>query len=237
MSTHPLSLDGRQMSLFSALSTGKDLPADIPEPILRLQRQRIQTRMVEQLAQSFQSTAALLGHALFGYTAKFFFSQAASGFGGVIEGKEEFPYFLSQCKAVSKHPYISDMAFLDLAYKRSDCTPNNIPCKPNQLNPSVFWFSSAHPIVSLWHTRKPCSYAKRLKMPAENALIFRKNYYVHVINIAPSYAYFLDSLGRGETLTLATRYAHQIDPQFDAKMTLEWMSAQGILTSKAGSNA
>ena len=184
MSTRPFSLHRRQMSLFSALSTGKNLPADIPEPILRLQRQSIQTRMVEQLAQSFQSTAALLGHALFGYTAKSFFKQDASSFGGVIEHQEEFPYFLSQCKAVSKHPYISDMAFLDLAYHRSDRTPNNIPPKSNQLDPSVFWFSSAHPIVSLWHTRKPRSYAKRLKMPAENALIFRKNYYVHVINLS-----------------------------------------------------
>jgi hypothetical protein len=221
-------------SLFDAAE-----PAD---PRARLYRRNVLANLHDALAAAYPVVRRLVGEAFFREAAERFARTSPSRSGDLHRYGGELPRFLETYPHARDLPYLADVARLEWACAQSfhaaDGEGLDLPALQAlgegedqhirlHLHPAVRFVESAHPIAAIWHANQP----ERDGTPsrtsgADQVLVHRLEFVVHVRELSPLEWRFLRALERGDTLGALADDA-QIAPEL-ARQLVHWTARRVI---------
>lgn len=199
-------------------------------------RNNVATSLMDALASGFPVIAKLLGEANFKNLARDFQWQNPPSSPLMIHYGEGFAEYLQDHPALSKYPYLGDVARLEYALRQSYHAADPAEFDPSRLQTEqllhatitlaapVRVVSSSYPILGIWRMNTQANAPKPV-MQAETVAVFRPELDPTPEAITPADAAMLRSLSKGSTLETALSDAQAIDPDHDFARILGQMLA------------
>jgi hypothetical protein len=159
---------------------------------------------------------------------------------------ENFPDFLLNFEYTKEHPWLSDIARVDLAWHQSYHAADAAPLIPDQLamipanklahtkllmHPSVKLIQSPFPIFKIWdvnHTEQETEDKIDLESGGESLCCFRPENDVMVRQLDTASFTFLQQLQNGHTLAQVMLLASEENPNFEMDICLARCLTDGI---------
>jgi hypothetical protein len=144
----------------------------------------------------------------------------------------DFADFIDAFQPTQSLPYLGDVARIERAWVESYHAVERDSISPMalsamlasdfqfvglQIHPTMRLVQSPYPALSIWkmNTQREELRAVSLDEGAEDVLIARPDYAVHVHQLAKGGAQFFDALERGLSIVIAAENAFNIEPDFD----------------------
>lgn len=199
-------------------------------------RNNVATSLMDALASGFPVIAKLLGEANFKNLARDFQWQNPPKSPLMMEYGDGFAEYLEAHPALTKYPYLGDVARLEYAMRQSYHAADTPEFDPNRLQvenllkatitlaPSVKLVSSHYPILGIWRANTQADAPKPV-MRAETVAIFRPEFDPLPEAITAADAAMLTALQNRQPLEDALSKAQDIDPDHDFARILGQMLA------------
>lgn len=196
----------------------KGSPAGI-EAGLAVYRNNVRAAYLRILKETFPAVSRLVGDEFFRYAAHEYFHAYPPGSPLASRYGDKFPAFLNGFEPASAHPYLGDVARLEIAWLNSyhaaeaktlapEEISNRISDAPDrarfEFHPSAMLLSFLQPAFSIWrHEREQSEKVLRLPAGGERVLIVRPDDVVKVIPLDVATFITLQSLSVGARLGFA----------------------------------
>ncbi|MGK0297028.1 MAG: hypothetical protein ACI9XC_000628 [Gammaproteobacteria bacterium] len=219
---------------------------DNNEQRLDIYRNNVFYSLTSALADLYPVIKRLTGTDFFNGTAKSYLIEHPPKSATMVYFAENFPDFLLSFKYSKDHPWLSDVARVDLAWHQSYHAADSVPLMPDQLamipadklahtklllHPSVKLIQSPYPIFQIWdvnHSERETEDKIDLKAGGESLCIFRPDYDVIVRQLDTGSLIFLQQLQNGQTLAQAMLLASEENSDFEMDMCLARCITEGI---------
>jgi len=207
-------------------------------------RNNVVTGLIDALAQRFPVVRRLVGDAFFEAMARVYVITCPPASPIMLLYGESFPDFMENFAPAANVPYLSDVAWLELARGRAYHAADAMPVEPRafaalapelladlrfDFHPSVSIIKSPYPIVSIWKVNDDPDHAVPIAPWApEAALVARPFGGVQVTRLAPGAAEFLLRLAHNGTMGDAVRAGGEAATEFDLVQAV-----QSLIMSRA----
>jgi len=198
---------------------------------IEIYRNNYRGNLHDALSGAYPVIVQLVGTDFFRLLARQYIEQHPSKNGNLHAYGERLAEFVASFDAVSKLPYLADVAALEwachCAYFAEDTQPFDmvklakIPFEQHgelilHLHPSCHIVSSRYPVASIWHAHQiDCEFHIDLDSGPCNALVSRKNNLVLVSELSDAEALWLQDIMKKIPLGQATDVALEKYPDFD----------------------
>jgi len=232
------------------LNSTADAPSDLRGASPRttsgfaVYRNNVAASLLNVLGARFPVVVRLIGEEAFRALALRFIAAHPPRSPVLISYGAGFPQFLRGLSETALADYLADIACLEVArghaYHAADAepvaaesfarlTPDGLPRLQVLLHPSLTLLRSRFPVVSAWQACQPGADAAIRCWQAEDAMVFRPFYEVHVVRLAEGGFAFLSALSTGAPLASAIAAAMQDDPAFDLASSLALLASSGVV--------
>jgi hypothetical protein len=215
---------------------------------LEIYRAQLHATFLRTLTLEFPVTERIVGGDCFKTLARDFQLKHPSRAGDLHHIGAPFGAFLAERFGGGRYDYLSHVAALEWALQESMMAPAAAaldlealraiaPADYGQLHfalhPACRLFSSAYPVLDIWHANQVGAAASpsiNLTNGATHALLHRPVQVVQFHRVSVAQAALLEALGRDLTLGKALDAALNADPTFDLGAPLRHFVALGVLT-------
>ncbi|MBU6491621.1 MAG: putative DNA-binding domain-containing protein [Burkholderiales bacterium] len=244
-----------QLSFLAALyDSGQSGPTDRladsclePAARLRIYRHNSEQIHLEALRTTFPAVRALVGDAFFDQTAARYRGANPSRSGNLQAFGEHFAEFLAAQADQHRLPYLSDVAQLEwrrqnaalagdaqalsLAALGSALANADGPMRVS-FHPSMQWFASPHPVLTLWqYAMQPSPQRLTLSESGEHVVLWRSADEVAMASVDAATFACIDVLARGAILDTAHAAASAQDPDFDFAACITSLVREELVTA------
>jgi hypothetical protein len=213
---------------------------------LEIYRNTVQASLTDVLATAFPVVNRVVGADYFTHLARLFVVRHPPRKAQLSEYGAGFPSFIAQDDSHGL-PYLADVARLEwargMAYFAGD-DPHLDPADLVRvdgdltdfvfvLHPATTRIHSAFPVVTIWDVNQPHNAAvPTMDMKqSETGIVTRPSMQVATRCISPGDSAFIDSLAKGETLSVAAEAALDCEPGFDFQNALHLHLENGTFTA------
>ena len=232
-------LDDLQNEFASSLMNGaKPVPAAIrgaargpAQRRFAVYRNNVMVGLVNALATRFPVTLRLVGEEFFRAMARIYVEREPPRSPVMLLYGTTFPTFIKRFEPAAAIPYLSEVAWLEMArgraYHAADAKPldasafavlptDRLSETRVKLHPSVSIMSSDYPIVSIWEAHQQAEDpSSPVAWEAEDALVVRPFGEVEVRRLPPGVAAFLRELEAGGVIGAAVERGGRAVDRFD----------------------
>tara|TARA_B100000609_G_scaffold178641_1_gene157914 strand:- start:127 stop:861 length:735 start_codon:yes stop_codon:yes gene_type:complete len=196
------------------------------------------------LASLFPTLQALVGEKFFKQMAYKFIEQHPPTSGNLDDYGHDMPVFIENFKPLASHPYMADVARLELARRFAYNAPFGNPLPANltissaqevnlKLSPSAVLIKSNYPIASIWQMAQGHDVQPNMKK-GEYVLVIRPNLDVAVVKLSKAEYICLQQVKAGENLNKAIQKSMHTDSGFDSQQLLSKCLSFKALTQHEG---
>lgn len=195
-------------------------------------RNTVAKGLIDALAAQFPTVAKVAGEAWMREAGLRFARRHPPASASLIAYGEAFPAWLESYPGAAETPWLSDLARLDAAWRRSFFAPDGAPLpadaviqvEPSQfarlaveLHPACIFLEFANGVPSLWLALQADDHPAELDLrdSAEAIVFLRPDLDVSPRSLAPAGAVFLTACARGHSLAGAAEAALARDPAAD----------------------
>ena len=209
------------------------------------QKNRTLEEFGRELGKIYPTVKQILSEPALLQTAKDFFYKHPPKSPHPVDSVEQFPYFLETHAHTKSHPFLPDIATIDLGYHKAyhavavDTIPTNIftelppeqlASKRIQLHPACFWFSSSFAIHDIWRLHHSPVPPKNIDYHwPQDVIIVRPHLTVEVHKIDAGFTNALDRLDAGETMEDAFSKAAVADQKFKPIAALQFLIQNNLI--------
>jgi len=207
-------------------------------------RNNVHASLIDGLERAFPVVWQLVGQAFFRAMARDYLRDHMPRRGTLIGFGAEMPGFLDGFPPVSSLPYLGDVARFELAWLRtyhaedapivtaddlSDISQEELSDLQFDLHPSVEFFQSSFPILSIWEAHQPGGEpaSVNLEQGGEMALLLRAGLRVTPYAVTEGARVFVAALRSQENLGTAAEAALQAQADFDLSHILHLFLSGG----------
>jgi len=207
-------------------------------------RNNVIASLIDAMEVGFPSVFKLLGAENFRPLARLFVAEHPPHSPLLMHYGTAFPSFLAKIDALSRFPYLPDMAHLDLAIRQSYHSPDAPPFDPQDLEgnpleslrfsfaPATKILASPQPIFSIF--QHLFNAAPRPNPGPEALLITRAEFDPIPHSLPPGGHSFISGIMQGHTLGIAYENTLTTTPDFDPTPLLSLLMTSGALCAEEG---
>ncbi len=216
--------------------------------LFNVYRNNFQTSLTDALAAIYPVMEQLVGREFFGIIADQYIRTHPSRSGNLHNLGDAMAVFLGRYRAVSKLPYLPDVARLEWAYHQvfhaespklfepkalEQVLAEDYPKLRFTLGPACRLVSSTYPIFRIWQVNQENHVGNQevdLDTGPESVLIVRLELEVELQRLEPAETEFLGALESGSNLSEAVEVSLKSSPDFDLQSTLaRFLSSGGLV--------
>lgn len=218
-----------------------------PERRFAVYRNNVVIGLIDVLAARFPAVATIVGEDFFAGMARRFVALCPPSSPILAQYGDGFPEFIETFAPASSVPYLADIARLEVArtqaFHAADAKlasasdlqgldPSKLDRLEVEFHPAMLLLRSRYPIVTIWAMNAgEIEPAPIETWAAENALVTRPAFTVHVHRLTCGQYAFLSALRAGKALMTAIEAGSAENPEFDAASAIADLVALGLAIS------